>query len=103
MRLGELSRRTGTSRRLLRYCEEKGLIGAGRASKGYREYDVRMVARVLKIRGLLHAGLPTRITKQILPCIDKPRTTYFSDATPEMIAMLEGELARMNQRLNCLA
>lgn len=102
MRIGELSRRTGTSRRLLRYYEEQGLIVACRAANGYREYDERMVDRVLQIRGLLDAGLPTRIIKQILPCLDKPRTIYFSDATPEMIAMLERELDRMNQRINCL-
>jgi hypothetical protein len=47
------------------------------------------VDRVLQIRGLLDAGLPTRIIKQILPCLDKPRTIHFSDATPKMIAPLE--------------
>jgi len=102
MRIGELSRRTGTSRRLLRYYEEQGLIAACRAANGYREYDERTVDRVLQIRGLLDAGLPTRIIKEILPCLDKPRTIYFSDATPEMIAMLEHEVDRMNQRINCL-
>ncbi|KUJ69252.1 MerR family transcriptional regulator [Streptomyces albus subsp. albus] len=102
MRIGELSARTGTPRRLLRYYEEQGLIAADRAANGYREYDERFVDRVLQIRGLLDAGLPTRIIKQILPCLDKPRTIHFPDATPEMLATLERERDRMTERIMCL-
>ncbi|MEU1527277.1 MerR family transcriptional regulator [Nocardia rhamnosiphila] len=102
MRIGELSRRTGASRRLLRYYEEQGLIAAQRCANGYRSYDERFVDRVLQIRGLLDAGLPTRIIKQILPCLDTPRSIYFPDATPEMLATLEGERDRMNERIRCL-
>lgn len=103
MRIGELAERTGTPRRLLRYYEEQGLIAADRAPNGYREYDERFVDRVHQIRGLLDAGLPTRIIKQILPCLDKPRTIYFPDATPEMIATLVRERERMDDRIRCLA
>ncbi|MFI6368651.1 MerR family transcriptional regulator [Nocardia sp. NPDC050630] len=103
MRIGELSERTGTSRRLLRYYEEQGLIVADRCANGYRTYDDRFVDRVLQIRGLLDAGLPTRIIKQILPCLDKPRTIYFPDATPEMLATLERERDRMSDRIRCLS
>ena len=102
MRIGELSERTGTPRRLLRYYEEQGLIVAGRSANGYRDYDEYNVDRVLQIRGLLDAGLPTRIIKQILPCLDKPRIIYFPDATPEMIATLEHERDRMTERVQCL-
>ncbi len=103
MRIGELSERTGTPRRLLRYYEEQGLIAADRAPNGYRDYDDRFVDRVLQIRGLLDAGLPTRIIKQILPCLDKPRVIHFRDATPEMLATLEDQLQRMTARVQCLA
>ncbi|MEV6131458.1 MerR family transcriptional regulator [Streptomyces violaceusniger] len=102
MRIGELSERTGTPRRLLRYYEEQKLILPDRCANGYRSYDERLVDRVLQIRGLLDAGLPTRIIKQILPCLDKPRRIHFSDATPEMIATLENERDRMSQRIECL-
>ena len=102
MRIGELSARTGTSRRLLRYYEEQGLIAADRCANGYRSYDERFVDRVGQIRGLLEAGLPTRIIKQILPCLDKARTIYFPDATPEMLAMLEHERDRMSDRIETL-
>ncbi|QDQ12879.1 MerR family transcriptional regulator [Streptomyces spectabilis] len=102
MRIGELSERTGTSRRLLRYYEEQGLIVADRTPNGYRDYDEFYVDRVLQIRGLLEAGLPTRLIKQILPCLNKPRIIHFPDATPEMLATLEHERDRMTERVECL-
>lgn len=103
MRIGELAQRTGTSRRLLRYYEEQGLITPGRSANGYREYGEVFVDRIAQIRGLLDAGLPTRIIKQVLPCLDTPRALYFPDATPEMIATLERERDRMSDRIRCLA
>ncbi|KQX49988.1 MULTISPECIES: MerR family transcriptional regulator [unclassified Streptomyces] len=102
MRIGELSERTGTPRRLLRYYEEQGLIVADRQPNGYRVYDGSNVDRVMQIRGLLDAGLPTRIIKQILPCLNKPRIIHFPDATPEMLATLEDERDRMTERIRCL-
>ncbi|MFF9774951.1 MerR family transcriptional regulator [Streptomyces sp. NPDC013978] len=102
MRIGELSERTGTPRRLLRYYEEQGLLVADRSPNGYRDYAEGCVNRVLQIRGLLDSGLSTRIIKQILPCINDPRGIHVSDATPETIAILEGERRRMTDRIACL-
>lgn len=102
MRIGELSTLTGTPSRLLRYYEEQGLINPQRSANGYREYDEKLIERVRQVRGLLDAGLPTRIIKQILPCLDQPCSIHFSDATPEMLATLEQERDRMNERIACL-
>lgn len=102
VRIGELSRLTGVSRRLLRYYEEQGLIVPDRSTNGYREYDERYVDRVKQIRGLLAAGLPTRIIKQILPCLDKPRSIHFPDATPEMLALLTSERDKLTERVEVL-
>jgi DNA-binding transcriptional MerR regulator len=60
MRIGELSRRTGVSVRLLRYYEEQALLTPARRPSGYREYREADVERVRRIRLLLGAGLPTR-------------------------------------------
>ena len=99
MRIGELATATGTSARALRYYEDEGLVVPRRMSNGYREYDDYLVDRVIQIRGLLDSGLPTRIIRQILPCLDKPRTIHFTDATPEMLATLEHERDRMDERI----
>ncbi|MGW7612425.1 MerR family transcriptional regulator [Streptomyces sp. NPDC054766] len=102
MRIGELSRVTGVSRRLLRYYEEQGLIVPDRSMNGYRDYDERYVDRVKQIRGLLAVGLPTRLIKQILPCLDKPRSIHFPDATPEMVALLTSERDKLTDRIEVL-
>jgi DNA-binding transcriptional MerR regulator len=103
MRIGELARRTGVPARLLRYYEEQGLLTPGRAANGYRDYGEPLVDRVGQIRGLLDAGLPTRIIKQILPCLDGPREIMFGDATPDMIAALERERDAIDARVQCLS
>jgi DNA-binding transcriptional MerR regulator len=102
MRIGELAERTGVSRRLLRYYEEQGLLVPGRADNGYRVYGESHVDVVLQIAGLLDAGLPTRIIQQLLPCLDKPQTIYVPDVTPQMIATLRREQARLSERIECL-
>jgi DNA-binding transcriptional MerR regulator len=60
MRIGELSRRTGVSVRLLRYYEQQGLLAPVRRPSGYREYRDQDAERVRRIRLLLRAGLPTK-------------------------------------------
>ncbi|MFJ5552139.1 MerR family transcriptional regulator [Streptomyces sp. NPDC093225] len=102
MRIGELSERTGTSRRLLRYYEEQGLVRAARSLNGYREYDEDCVDRVLQVRGLLDAGLPTRVIRQVLPCLDRPREIRISGAAQETVDALERERDRMDERIACL-
>ncbi|MEY9933673.1 DNA-binding transcriptional MerR regulator [Catenulispora sp. GP43] len=103
MRIGELAERAATSPRLLRYYEEQGLIRVGRCANGYRDYDEALVDQVVHIRGLLDAGLSTRIIKQILPCLNEPSDIHFADATPEIIATLEGHRDRLAERMALLA
>jgi DNA-binding transcriptional MerR regulator len=69
MRIGELSRRTGVSVRLLRYYEEQGLLRPVRRPSGYREYAEDDVRTVRNIRTLLGAGLSTRTIAALLPCM----------------------------------
>jgi DNA-binding transcriptional MerR regulator len=102
VKIGELAKRTSVSTRLLRYYEEQGLLTPDRAANGYREYAEGLVDRVVQIRGLLDAGLPTKIIKQIIPCLDNPCTIHVTDATPELIATLEREREQMDRRIRCL-
>ena len=102
MRIGELSKLTDTPARSLRYYEEQELIIPRRSANGYREYDEYLINRVNQIRGLIDSGLPTKIIKQILPCVDKTPTIHPSDATPELLVVLQVQRDRMNQRIDCL-
>lgn len=88
--------------RLLRYCEEQELLTPDRAANGYRDYAEALVDRVVQIRGLLDAGLPTKTIKQVLPCLDDPCTIHVTDAAPDLIATLERERDQMDARISCL-
>lgn len=68
MLIGELSRATGVSPRLLRYYEEQGLLVPQRDSNGYRTYGPAAPARVARIRELLEAGLSTTVIHDLIPC-----------------------------------
>jgi DNA-binding transcriptional MerR regulator len=69
MRIGELSHRTGVSRRLLRSYEEQGLLSPERRPSGYREYTHKDVEAVRRVRCLLSAGLGTATIAAIMPCL----------------------------------
>ncbi|RQO50235.1 MerR family transcriptional regulator [Rhodococcus sp. KBW08] len=102
MKIGELSEATRVSRRLLRYYEEQSLIAPRRSENSYRDYDERMVDRVFQIRGLLDMGFPTRVIRQILPCLDQERVIHMSDVTPEMLSMLEAEASGLDDKISFL-
>ena len=103
MRIGELSRRTGIPARLLRYYEEQGLLTPARLANGYRDYAEPLVDRAGQIRGLLDAGLPTRVIREVLPCTDTPCSITVTDASEALVALLTAERDRMDARIACLA
>lgn len=62
MRIGEVADLTGTTPRTIRYYEEIGLLGAGRAReqgkhRSYTAADVERVREVLRLRDLLGLSL----------------------------------------------
>lgn len=99
MRIGELSNRTGVATRLLRYYEEQGLITPQRLPNGYRDYDDYLVDRVLRIRGLLDAGIPTRIIADMLPCLHQSQEIVVENPDPELRALLVGQREKMIERI----
>lgn len=102
--IGEVSRRTGVSRRLLRYYEDQGLLHAERGPNGYRAYGEDAVTVVGRIRFLLDAGLTTEVIQAVLPCVDDDTAGVGIgvDWCAELRDLLAGELAAMDERLNCL-
>lgn len=95
MLIGELSRQTGVSERLLRYYERKELIQAERRANGYREYDEQTVETVRRVRALLAVGLPTRIIRRVLPCMHDPATLH---PCPGVVTSLREQLDILDQR-----
>ena len=70
--MGRLAALTGVSPRMLRYYESRGLLSATRSSSGQRLFDRGTVTTVRHIRWLLSAGLPTRVIRELLDCIEDP-------------------------------
>lgn len=107
MLIGELSRRTGASPRMLRYYERQGLLTSRRHGNGYREFDEHAIDDVGRIRDFLQAGLPTDLIRDILPCANGAPLP--PGACPELVARvmsvrdgLERQAARLESHRESL-
>ncbi|MFD7131757.1 MerR family transcriptional regulator [Streptomyces sp. NPDC059894] len=72
MRIGELSARTGASRRSLRYYEEQGLLVSSRSPSGQRHYEDEHVQRVRLVQAFLAAGMSSGTIAEMVPCMTEP-------------------------------
>lgn len=99
MRIGELSSRTGVSRRSLRYYEDQNLLTSSRAASGQRHYDDDHVARVALIQSFLAAGLSSRTIAQMVPCMAQPSTSGAHRARTTMAR----ERARLSAAIDSLS
>jgi DNA-binding transcriptional MerR regulator len=101
MKIGELSERTGIPTRMLRYYEEQGLLSSERSANGYRSYDESDVDRATRARGLVQAGLTTRLAKVVLD-VEHQCALAQPTCSRELAEMLATELAALEDRLACL-
>ncbi|MBV2362240.1 MerR family transcriptional regulator [Streptomonospora nanhaiensis] len=101
MLIGELSRRTSVSTRLLRYYDEQGLITSRRLPNGYRDFPEDAPETVARIRGLLSAGLSTEVIRELLPCAEG--TAPKLEACPSVIGALRAEAEGMQRRIEALS
>ncbi|MFF0226229.1 MerR family transcriptional regulator [Streptomyces sp. NPDC004629] len=61
MLIGEVSKRSGVSARMLRHYESLGLVRpSGRTGSGYREYSAKDIRRIFHIESLRSLGLSLR-------------------------------------------
>ncbi|MFD4375111.1 MerR family transcriptional regulator [Streptomyces sp. NPDC059202] len=97
MRMGEFSRRTGVSQRLLRSYEEQGLLKPSRRPSGYREFAEEDIATVRGIRMLLGAGLNTATIAELMPpcMVDDGQT--LAPACSGMLPDLNRERERIDE------
>ncbi|MEU9608886.1 MerR family transcriptional regulator [Streptomyces sp. NPDC048057] len=96
MRIGEVAEKAGVSVRALRYYEEHGLLQASRTPGGQRHYPDTAVSRVRLIQQLYAAGLPSRVVREVLPCVDT------GEASPDLLDQLVSERARIDLRITDL-
>jgi DNA-binding transcriptional MerR regulator len=94
MYIGELSRQTGTSVRMLRYYESQGLLRSVRLPSGYRTYGEADVLTVKRIRALNAAGLTLSAIRRMLPCA-RPGSMGFAPCT-EVRDGLSDQIARLD-------
>lgn len=100
MQIGELSKRTAVSVRMLRYYEDEGLLRPLRKSSGYREYGDAEEQTVRRIRLLGTAGLTLETIRQILPCVRNDRPEF--EPCDEMRAILRCEVKALNAKIQGL-
>ncbi|OEV01736.1 MerR family transcriptional regulator [Streptomyces oceani] len=99
MQIGELSERTGASRRSIRYYEQHGLLTAQRTSKGWRTYEPLDVTRVRNVRELLAAGLTMEDIQLVAPCLELKSAEFMACDRPEQaLEMYESRLAVVESR-----
>ncbi|GGT93645.1 MerR family transcriptional regulator [Streptomyces coeruleorubidus] len=99
MRIGELARRTNVSERSLRYYEKQGMLTAERTAGGHREYPEAAVDRVIRIQELFAAGLCSEKIVQLLPCMRDSDGRPSARATPNLVAELTTERARIDRMI----
>jgi len=100
MRIGDLSRTTGVSERLLRYYEEQGLLRPERDSLGRRVYRPDDADVVPRIRVLIEAGVATAVIATLLPCIFDGEQRLIACA--ELPDRLRAEQARIDAQIAAL-
>jgi DNA-binding transcriptional MerR regulator len=100
MQIGELSRRTGVSVRMLRYYEEEGILQPARRDSGYRDYGRAEEQLVRRIRMFSDAGLKLDTIRTLLPCVlnDRPEL----ELCDEVRATLAHEICGIEERIACL-
>ena len=69
MKVGELSKRTGVSVRMLHYYEAQGLLKPRRTQSGYRDYDMTELRTVERIKLLGAGGMKLQTILLFLNCV----------------------------------
>lgn len=100
MRIGELSRRTGVSVRMLRYYEQEGLLTPQRSASGYRDYGDAEEHLIGRIRLLKESGLKLSSIRKLMPCFRGDRSGFRPCA--EVHATLQREIGELDDRIKRL-
>ena len=95
MKIGEFSRHSGISVRMLRFYETAGVIAPRRTAAGYRQYNVSDTEFVRKAALLNHAGVPLKDIALMRDCLhDEPQ-----DFCPELRGRLHAAQERLAEQI----
>jgi DNA-binding transcriptional MerR regulator len=100
MKIGELSRRSGVSIRMLRYYEAEGLLRPARTNSDYRDYDASSEETLQRIGLLREAGLTLKAIRQLLPCLRSNVPEF--EPCDALRAGLRHEVQQINRRIETL-
>ncbi|AEF40769.1 MerR family transcriptional regulator [Hoyosella subflava] len=99
MLIGEVSRRSGVSTRMLRHYESLGLVTpTGRTSGGYREYSFDDIQRIFHVESLRSLGLSLRDVQRAL---DDPQFVP-ADLVSDLIRQTQSRIDREQELLTRL-
>lgn len=99
MRIGELSARTGASRRSLRYYEKQGLLVSARSPSGQRHYEDGHVQRVRLVQAFLAAGMSSSTIAEMVPCMSEPS----EGGARQALEIMSRERDRLSEAIDNLA
>ncbi|KZM48813.1 MerR family transcriptional regulator [Labrenzia sp. OB1] len=97
MKIGELSKRTNVSARMLRYYEDEQLISPTRRASGYRDYSREDEQVVKTIRILSEAGLKLDFIRRFLPCLRSEGPILHP--CPDLMSAMEQEIRELDARV----
>lgn len=105
MRVAEIAELVGTSVRTVRYYHQVGLLPVPPTRGGYRDYDLRHVARLSRIRWLSMSGVALASIAEMLAHDVRPEREAVRDdlrATLDAVELQIDELAVRRDRLLAL-
>lgn len=100
MKIGELSRRSGVSVRMLRYYEEQGLLAPDRTDSSYRDYDTQAMDTLRCIKLLAAGGLTLPAIRELLPCVRGLEPTF--QPCDELRSIQHRQVGLLDERLKTL-
>ncbi|MCU5783599.1 MerR family transcriptional regulator [Alcanivorax balearicus MACL04] len=101
MKIGELSKRTGVSVRMLRYYEAEGLLKPRRTASGYRDYDAAEKRTVERIKLLGSGGMTLATIREFLPCVRGEGPVF--EPCDELRTVLHEQIRLADQKAEKLA
>ncbi len=98
MKIGDIARRAGVSKSIIRYYEDKGVLPpAERSSSGYRDYGAAELARIRFVTGARRLGCTFKQIRAMIEIQDKHclGEDHVMELVSSKITEVEDEMERL--------